>query len=140
MIKKANNHPAELSNDERFRLSLMDDYQKTYVPDPDFRSNGECALQCYKESLFDNNLYFLDEPEVSLSPVHQVELALYIRALAYKLDSQFVIATHSPFFLSIIDAKIYDLDSDPVRNCKWYELENMKEYYRLFRMYSRQFE
>ena len=140
LLRNAYNHPTKLTDDDRFKVSMMDEYRRNHVPDPDFQSNGERALRCYKESLYDNTLYFLDEPEVSLSPVHQVELALYIAALAYRMDSQFVIATHSPFFLSIADAKIFDLDSIPVRTCKWYELENMKEYYNLFARYRQHFE
>ena len=46
---------------------------------------------------------------------------------------QFIIATHSPFLLSIPGAKIYDLDSSPIRTEQWYNLENVRHYYELFK-------
>lgn len=45
---------------------------------------------------------------------------------------QLIIATHSPFILSIPGAKIYDLDETPVDIKKWWELENVKVYYDFF--------
>ena len=77
-------------------------------------------------------MYFLDEPEVSLSPVFQKELANMIELFAQSLRTQFVIATHSPFFLSLKDARIYDLDSRPASVKKWHELPNMLAYFNLF--------
>ena len=44
-----------------------------------------------------------------------------------------------PFLLSIPNAKIYDLDSIPVMLKNWYELENMRIYYKcqiIFSIYS----
>ena len=49
-----------------------------------------------------------------------------------RCGAQFVIATHSPFLLAMPDAKIYNLDADPVNLAKWYELENMRIYFELF--------
>lgn len=49
-----------------------------------------------------------------------------------RCGAQFVIATHSPFLLAMPDAKIYNLDADPVNLAQWYELENMRIYFELF--------
>lgn len=106
----------------------------------DMRSNGEIALEYFKNHLFEDSLFFLDEPENSMAPSFQKELAREIQILAYRLNSQFVIATHSPFMLSLQGARIYDLDSRPVRTKEWYQLENMKAYYELFKAHTDKFE
>ena len=48
------------------------------------------------------------------------------------MRAQFIIATHSPFFLSLEGARIYDLDSRPVAIKQWYELANIRAYFELF--------
>lgn len=81
----------------------------------------------------EKHLYLLDEPENSLSPKFQLELIQLISDLSRFFKCQFIIATHSPFILSIPNAKIYDLDSVPVSTKKWCELENMIIYYNFFK-------
>jgi len=105
----------------------------------DEESNGETAIDYFKERLFSDNLYFLDEPENSMYPILQQELAGYICLLAYHLNCQFVLATHSPFMLSMQGARIYDLDSHPSVVREWWQLENMKVYYKLFERFSKRF-
>ena len=95
-------------------------------------SNGETALSYFNDLLISGRLYLLDEPENSLSPVFQMKLADMISECAHYCDCQFVIASHSPFILSIKDAVIYDLDSESAIAKEWYELENMKIYFNLF--------
>lgn len=102
-------------------------------------SNGQTALDYFDKQLEENKLYLLDEPENSLSPNFQLELIQLIGSLNKFFNCQFIIATHSPFILSLQDAKIYDLDSVPVKTKKWYELENMKIYYEFFKQNSNKF-
>ncbi len=52
---------------------------------------------------------------------------------------QFVIATHSPFLLSMRGAKIYDLDEEVVDVKRWTELGNVRAYYEFFKKYESQF-
>ena len=59
---------------------------------------------------------------------------------AGRYNTQFIIATHSPFLLAIPNAKIYNLDECPVKESKMWELDNMREYYNLFKSYSDKFE
>ena len=96
-------------------------------------SNGQTALDFFDKELKDNSLYILDEPENSLSPKFQLELWQLINELSRFFKCQFIIATHSPFLLSIPNAKIYNLDEIPVTEKKWYELENMQIYYNFFK-------
>lgn len=103
-------------------------------------SNGQTSLEFFDKELKENSLYLLDEPENSLSPKFQIELIQLISELSRFFKCQFVIATHSPFLLSIPNAKIYDLDSIPVITKNWYELENMKIYYNFFKENKTKFE
>lgn len=103
-------------------------------------SNGQTSLAFFDKELKENSLYLLDEPENSMSPKFQIELIQLISELSRFFKCQFIIATHSPFLLSIPNAKIYDLDSIPVRTKKWYELENMKIYYNFFKKNRDKFE
>lgn len=106
----------------------------------DEESNGETAISYFKDRLFPDNLYLLDEPENSMAPAFQQELADFICLLAYRLNCQFIIASHSPFMLSMQGARIYDLDHNPVWQREWFELDNMKAYYQLFNKSSKWFE
>ena len=95
-------------------------------------SNGESAFNYFVEKIGENGLYILDEPENSLSPKRQIELKKFIEDSTRFFGCQFIISTHSPFLLSIKNAKIYDLDTNPVVTQKWTELENVKTYYEFF--------
>lgn len=103
-------------------------------------SNGQTSLEFFDKELKEDSLYLLDEPENSLSPKFQIELIQLISELSRFYKCQFIIATHSPFLLSIPNAKIYDLDSVPVVTKKWHELENMKIYYNFFKENKSKFE
>ena len=95
-------------------------------------SKGETAFKFFNEMLLPDKFYCLDEPENSLSPKLQIEMAKAIEELARYCGCQFVIATHSPFLLAIDGARVYDLDHYPVEVRNWWELENVKVYYDFF--------
>ena len=103
-------------------------------------SNGENAFHYFTNEIGEDALYLLDEPENSLSPKRQQELAQFIEDSARFMGCQFVIATHSPFVLAIRGAKIYDLDADPVDVKKWTELPNVRVYYDFFANHRAAFE
>lgn len=103
-------------------------------------SNGESAFLYFGEKIQEHALYLLDEPENSLSPDKQQELLKFIEDSARFFECQFIIATHSPFLLSMRGAKIYDFDEDPVDVKKWTELENVRQYYTFFKKHEREFE
>lgn len=103
-------------------------------------SNGETSLQYFEKYLHPNALYLLDEPEVSLSPANQVALAEEINKMARLLECQFIIATHSPFMLGTLNAKIYNLDKDDYDIAKWSELENVRYFYDFFKRHKKEFE
>lgn len=102
-------------------------------------SNGETSMQYFDEYLKPDALYLLDEPEVSLSPANQVLLAQEINKLARFLRCQFIIATHSPFMLGTLNAKIYNLDTKDYSVTKWSELENVRYFYEFFKEHGKEF-
>ena len=110
------------------------------VSEIDGKSNGESAFAYFTHHIKDDSLYLLDEPENSLSPALQMELAQFLSDSARFYGCQFVISTHSPFLLSVQGAKIYDLDDAPVRVKKWTELENVRAYYDFFTEHSDEFQ
>ena len=103
------------------------------------RSNGESAFAYFTDHIKENALYLLDEPENSLSPKLQLELALFLSDSARFFGCQCIIATHSPFLLSMQGAQIYDLDTAPVSVKKWTELENVKIYRDFFEKHKNEF-
>lgn len=105
----------------------------------EMHSNGETAMSYYLERITGNALYLIDEPENSLSAKYQMELAEFLFSAARFEGCQFVISTHSPFLLAMPGAKIYDLDSVPVRARKWTELENVKIYFDFFMKHQDEF-
>ena len=118
---------------KKFIRSRAGELQRQY-------SNGENALIFFDKQIEENALYLLDEPENSLSPKFQLELKTLIEDSVRCFNCQFIIATHSLFMLSLKNAKIYNLDETPVTVKKWYELENVKLMYEIFKENKEYFE
>ncbi|MBQ8798997.1 MAG: AAA family ATPase [Lachnospiraceae bacterium] len=114
------------------RENLMDNIRE--------HSNGENAFRYFQEKVEESALYLLDEPENSLSPERQLELVKFIEEAAKYLNCQFIISTHSPFLLGMKGAKIYDLDTMPVRPKKWTQLKNVQLYYQFFKERQSEFD
>lgn len=104
------------------------------------RSNGESALMYFTNKIQENGLYLLDEPENSLSPEKQLELVGFLEDSVRFFGCQFVIATHSPFFLAMREAKIYDMSGEKTVIRPWTELANVRAYYDFFKKHEAEFE
>ena len=96
------------------------------------QSNGESALMFWEREIKEDSIYILDEPENSLSAENQLKLKKFIEESTRFYNCQFIISTHSPFLLNLMDAKIYDLDDDEVTIKSWTELPNVRIYYDFF--------
>ena len=114
------------------RNNLMDNARE--------HSNGESAFLYFSEKIKEDGLYLLDEPENSLSPERQQELVRFIEDSARFFGCQFVIATHSPFLLAVRNARIYDMDEEPVDVKRWPQLPNVRAYYDFFKKHKEEFE
>jgi len=141
-----------------FKYRTMEDYEKLrrvnharrrtqshYVRDrlmanPREQSNGESAFFYFTSKIKENALYLLDEPENSLAPARQRELAKFLEDSARFFGCQFIIATHSPFLLALRGAKIYDMDADPARPSRWTKLPAVREYHDFFMEHSGEFD
>jgi predicted ATPase len=82
------------------------------------QSRGESILALVMHRFNGKGLYLLDEPEAGLSLPSQMAFMLRIQALAAE-GAQFIIATHSPFLLSLADAKIYTFDTDQITSIEY---------------------
>ena len=129
-LKKVN--MAKRKTQSRYvRENLMDNVRE--------HSNGESAFIYFSEKINENGLYLLDEPENSLSLERQQELLRFLQDSARFFGCQFIIATHSPFLLSMNGAKIYDMDEEPVDVKRWTELDNVRAYYDFFKKHEHEF-
>ena len=129
-LKKVN--MAKRKTQSRYvRENLMDNVRE--------HSNGESAFIYFSEKIKENGLYLLDEPENSLSPERQQEILRFLQDSARFFGCQFIIATHSPFLLSMNGAKIYDMDEEPVDIKRWTELDNVRAYYDFFKKHEHEF-
>ena len=104
------------------------------------QSNGETAFNYFVNAIKDNTLILLDEPENSLSAQWQMELALFLQGAIRSFNCQLIIASHSSFILSIPGARIYNLDVTPIEIDKWYNLNNIRCYFDLFKQHEAYFE
>lgn len=114
------------------RKNLMDNVRE--------HSNGESAFLYFTEKIKENGLYLLDEPENSLSPLRQQELAKFLEDSARFFGCQFIISTHSPFMLAMRGAKIYDMDEDIVDVKRWTKLPGVRAYFDFFQKHVGEFE
>lgn len=103
------------------------------------RSNGESALAYFTDTIKEDALYLLDEPENSLSAERQLELLEYIANSARFYRCQFIFSTHSPFLLSLPGAKVYDLDAEPVCVRPWTQIASVRAYRDFFRAHDAEF-
>ena len=97
------------------------------------QSNGETAIDFFTDQITPGGLYLLDEPEISLSPKMQLALMDFISMMADEFNCQFIIASHSPFFIGMNYASVYNLDADIIDLCDWTELESIQVYRDFFR-------
>jgi hypothetical protein len=128
---------SDMRNPNKSQSSFL---RKNLIRNFEERSNGESALAFFVDSIKDNTLYLLDEPENSLSAENQLQLKYFIEDCVRNHGCQFIISTHSPFLLSIAHATIYDIDTTPPEQKKWTELDSVRAYYDFFKENEWKFE
>lgn len=123
------------------KKSTKSEYVSRRLPrELDGKSNGESAFVYFTQRIEERALYLLDEPENSLSAELQTRLVSFLEDSVRFYGCQFVISTHSPFLLAMKNARIYDLDSNPVEVKPWTELGNVRVYYDFFARHMKDFE
>ena len=135
---------------EQFQLRSLDDYehlrqvvearrktQSAYVrqelvPNAREHSNGESAFLFFTDRMKEPGLYLLDEPENSLSPGKQRELADFLVESVRFFDCQVILSTHSPFLMAAPGARVWDMDARPARARPWTEIAGVREWQAFF--------
>ena len=95
-----------------------------YGEDLDSRSHGDWFINLMRERILSPGLYLLDEPETSLSPIHQLTVLSIIKEVVRR-GAQFIIATHSPILMAYPNAVIYTMDNIRIQNIRWDDVEHV---------------
>lgn len=88
-----------------------DEWLAPSFPDFHARSHGESFLELAAHRFTGKGLYLFDEPESALSIQGQAAL-LSIMADSLSKGSQCIIATHSPIFMAIPGAAVYEVSKE----------------------------
>ena len=89
------------------------------------RSHGEAFLALVQNRFEGCGLYLLDEPEAALSPQRLLSLLVAIHDLV-ALDSQFIIATHSPIVMAFPGAEVKLFDETGVHSADYRDTEHYR--------------
>ena len=121
-----------------FRAESFFNYQ-TYIdkayedsgrppPGMHLRSHGEAFLEAFTGRLTGEkrSIFFLDEPEVALSPQRQLAFLRIMREWQLGGQVQAIIATHSPILMSLPDATLLSLDGGAIRPVTLEETEHYR--------------
>ena len=87
------------------------------------QSHGESFLSLVLHRFSGNGLYILDEPEAALSPTRQLTVLARMKQLL-ELDSQFIIATHSPILMAYPGATIYCITESGIESVEYEQTEH----------------
>lgn len=87
------------------------------------QSHGESFMAIVQNRFSGKGVYLLDEPEAALSPMRLLTLIAEIQRLT-EMDSQFIIATHSPILMAFPGADIMEFSSDGIRKVAYKETEH----------------
>lgn len=127
----------ELKQRNEIKRKTKSKYIKSEVSkDTRLYSNGESAYQYFTQRITEDGIFILDEPENSLSPKLQMKLVNFLEEAVRFYKCQIIMATHSPFLLSLKEARVYDLDTYPVKARPWQELENVRVYFDFLKKYE----
>ncbi len=95
------------------------------------QSHGESFFAAFTNRFSGQGIYILDEPEAALSPLRQLSLLSRMQELV-QLDSQFIIATHSPIIMAYPKAKIIEMTEEGLRETKLEDTDHyviMKQFF-----------
>ena len=87
------------------------------------QSHGESFFALIENRFKGNGLYILDEPEAALSPSRQMSMIVRMHDLI-KLNSQFIIATHSPILMAYPGAWIYQVSPRGLERVEYEDTEH----------------
>jgi predicted ATPase len=88
------------------------------------QSHGEGFLSFFNNRVGKGGFFIFDEPEAALSPQRQLSLLAIIHNLCKDLNTQFIIASHSPILLAYPEATIYSCDSTEIQTIEYKETKH----------------
>ena len=106
-------------------LNELETMEQDYGEDLDARSHGESYLKLFQARFVPEGLYLLDEPEAPLSPIRQLSFLLILKNMV-GLESQFIIATHSPIIMAFPGAVIFNFDKGEIKKVDFEDVEHVQ--------------
>lgn len=97
---------------------------KRYSHDLEAMSHGEGFLKFFSSRITAKGLYLIDEPEAALSPTRQMTLMSLMMERVRRNGSHFIIATHSPLFMSMPDSEVFYFKDQTVSKVDYRETEH----------------
>ncbi len=88
------------------------------------QSHGESFMATMTNKLRGAGIYLFDEPEAALSPSRQLSALAIFKKLVDDLESQLIVATHSPILMAFPDAVIYEFTEEGIRETTYKETEH----------------
>ncbi|MCL2587166.1 MAG: AAA family ATPase [Firmicutes bacterium] len=103
-----------------FRSEFMSETMQSHWNARDLMtmSHGEGILELVR-TRFKDGLFILDEPESALSPTSLLALATLIHDNARMFQAQYIMVTHSPILMSIMDADFYWIGEGSVQSMNY---------------------
>jgi predicted ATPase len=95
-------------------------------------SHGEGILSYFSTRYHIKGIYFLDEPEASLSPSSQVKFLQVLQKVEAAGHAQFIIATHSPILLAYPRAQIFNFDGTHIEEIAYEDTAHYQLYKQFF--------
>lgn len=86
------------------------------------QSHAESFLAIFMNRFRGKGVYILDEPEAALSPSRQMAMITRMHELV-GMESQFIVATHSPIIMAYPNAIIYEI-KEGIQTVKYEETEH----------------
>ncbi len=99
---------------------------KRYSKNMEEMSHGEGFLKFFTSRITAKGIYLIDEPEAALSPTRQLSLLSLIMEKVKETGSHFIIATHSPIFMSVPDSEVFYFEEGQVSKVDYKETEHYK--------------
>ena len=97
---------------------------KRYSNDLEAMSHGEGFLKFFTSRITAKGLYLIDEPEAALSPTRQMSLLSLIMEKVKNTGSQFIIATHSPIFMSLPESELFHFQDGKIEKIDYKQTEH----------------
>ena len=88
------------------------------------QSHGESFLATMTNKLRGAGIYLFDEPEAALSPARQLAALATFHHLVTELESQLIIATHSPILMAYPGALIYHFSESGIEPIEYKDTEH----------------